>query len=218
MEQSSADRITRILADLDRLRAEDLKTTVVQLGSREVVGYRCRIHGASVHRYELAPPISPDELASFEGRLGVRLPPEYREWLTRGGNGGAGPMYGVLPLSKEAEDAVIDYAADFPFTADSPCPPVAEDAEAAWSENIRCIFSGVTFLANEGDGMYDLLVLRGPAAGQVWWHSYEHAAALPILHPATGRPLTFLDWYELWLDRALDPMAKQVGSFSEFIR
>ncbi|RDI11308.1 hypothetical protein DEU38_13349, partial [Rhodococcus sp. AG1013] len=29
-------------------------------------------------------------------------------------------------------------------------------------------------------------------------------------------PLTFLDWYELWLARALDPDLDQVESFAEF--
>ncbi len=219
MEQTRkhADRIAEILTGLDRLRAADLRTTVVPLGDREVIGYSCRIHGAAVHRYELAAPADPDALAAFEHRLGVGLPVDYREWITQVGDGGAGPMLGLLPLAQEAEDAVIDYAADFPFTAEQPCPPAAEDAEFQWSENMGRIHRGVTVLANEGCGMYNLLILRGPAAGQVWWHSSEHAAALPILHPDTRRPLTFLGWYELWLARALDPAVDQVESFAEFL-
>ncbi|WP_433609626.1 SMI1/KNR4 family protein [Prescottella agglutinans] len=219
MEQTRkhGDRIAEILTGLDRLRAVDLRTTVVSLGDREVIGYSCRIHGAAVHRYELAAPADPDALAAFEHRLGVGLPVDYREWITRVGDGGAGPMLGLLPLAQEAEDAAIDYAADFPFTAEQPCPPAAEDAEFQWSENLGRIHRGVTVLANEGCGTYNLLILRGPAAGQVWWHSYEHAAALPILHPDTRRPLTFLGWYELWLARALDPALDQVESFAEFL-
>lgn len=209
-----ADRIAGILAGLDRLRAADLKTTVVSLGDREVIGYRCRIHGAAVHRYEHAAPADPEMLAAFEHRTGVGLPADYREWITRVGDGGAGPMLGILPLAQEAEDAAIDYTSDFPFTADRPCAPADEDP--AWSENIGRIHRGVTFLANEGCGDYNLLILRGPAAGQVWWHSYEHAAALPILRPGTREPLTFLDWYELWLARALHSDLDQVGSFAEF--
>lgn len=214
--RTHTDRIAGIVSGLGRLRAADLKTTVVSLGDREVIGYRCRIHGAAVHRYELAAPVDPAALAAFENRLGVELPADYREWITSVGDGGAGPMLGLFALAQEGEDAAIDYASDFPFTAERPCAPAAEDSEVEWSENIRMIHRGATFIANEGDGMYNLLVLRGPAAGQVWWHSYEDAAALPVLHPHTREPLTFLDWYELWLARALDPDLDQVGSFAEF--
>ncbi|WP_198088133.1 SMI1/KNR4 family protein [Variovorax sp. E3] len=217
MDHPLTHRIARIRSELDRLKAADLKTTIVDLGDREVVGYRCRIHGAAVHRYELVAPVNPDALATFENHLGTRLPPEYREWITQVSDGGAGPMLGVFPLAKEAEDAAVDHAADFPFTAAHPCAPAPEDSDEEWSSDIGKIHRGVTFLANEGDGMYNLLVLRGPAAGQVWWHSYEHASATPILHPGTRAPLTFLDWYELWLERALDPNLEQVASFGEFV-
>ncbi|MEV6073460.1 SMI1/KNR4 family protein [Nocardia sp. NPDC052001] len=214
--QAQADRIAGILTDLGRLRAADLKTTVVSLGDREVTGYKCRIHGAAVHRYEFAAPADPAALAAFEHRLGVGLPADYRAWITSVSDGGAGPMLGLFPLAQEAEDAAIDYASDFAFTPERPCPPADEDSESQWSKNIDMIHRGATFLADEGCGMYNLLVLRGPAAGQVWWHSYEHAAALPLLHPDTREPLMFLDWYELWLARALDPGVDQVGSFAEF--
>lgn len=217
MEHALAQRIAKICLELDRLKAADLKTTIVKLGDREVVGYRCRIHGAAVHRYALTGPVDPDGLAAFERRLGAWLPTEYREWLTQVSDGGAGPMLGVLPLAKEVENATIDYAADFPFTAEHPCASVPEGAHAQWSRNIAQIHRGMTFLANEGDGMYNFLILRGPAAGQVWWHSYEYASATPTLHPQTRRPLTFLDWYELWLTRALDPDCDQVESFAEFV-
>jgi hypothetical protein len=36
-------------------------------------------------------------------------------------------------------------------------------------------------------------------------------------YPGTRAPLTFLDWYELWLERALDPNLEQVASFGEFV-
>lgn len=217
MEYSLANRIAQIRSELDRLKTADLRTVIIDLGDREVVGYRCKIHGAAVHRYALAPAVNPEELAAFERQLGTRLPLEYREWLTLVSDGGAGPMLGVFPLAKEAENAAIDHAADFPFTVENPCAAVLEGEDAGWSRNIAQIYRGMTFLANEGHGMYNLLVLRGAASGQVWWHSHEHASAAPILHPETRRPLTFLDWYELWLARALDPDREQVGSFGEFV-
>lgn len=216
MDDALADRIANIRCELDRLKAADLKTTIIDLGDREVVGYRCKVHGAAVHRDALAAPVNPDELAAFERRRGTRVLREYREWRTLVSDGGAGPMLGVFPLAKEAENAAIDCAADFPFTAENPCAAVPEGADAERSRNIAQIYRGMTFLAHEGWHV-QLLILRGAVSGQVWWHSHAHACAAPILHPETRRPLTFLDWYELWRARALDPDRDQVEGFGEFV-
>jgi SMI1 / KNR4 family (SUKH-1) len=50
------------------------------------------------HRYTLRPPLSASELEELHHQLGVELPIDYREFLTRVGAGGAGPLYGVFPL------------------------------------------------------------------------------------------------------------------------
>jgi len=49
--------------------------------------------GARVHRYELTAPLSADELAATEARVG-RLPDDLRELATTFASGGAGPYYG----------------------------------------------------------------------------------------------------------------------------
>jgi len=37
-------------------------------------------------------------VAIFELDLSIELPNEYRSFITKAGNGGAGPAYGVFPL------------------------------------------------------------------------------------------------------------------------
>jgi hypothetical protein len=49
-------------------------------------------------RVQLNDPISEPDVASFEQRHGISLPPDYRDFVTRIGNGGAGPFYGLFPL------------------------------------------------------------------------------------------------------------------------
>ena len=47
---------------------------------------------------QLNNPVSEPDVASFEQKHGISLPPDYREFITRVGNGGAGPFYGVFAL------------------------------------------------------------------------------------------------------------------------
>ncbi|GAA2423414.1 SMI1/KNR4 family protein [Streptomyces glaucus] len=58
------------------------------------------VFGALGHRWALADPLGEDDLAELEAQLGVRLPEEYRTFLTQVGAGGAGPAYGVFPVRR----------------------------------------------------------------------------------------------------------------------
>jgi hypothetical protein len=52
------------------------------------------------HRYEIRPPASPKILDRVESLAGVRLPEEYREFVTTVGDGAPGPYYGIMPLTR----------------------------------------------------------------------------------------------------------------------
>ncbi|PDP88669.1 SMI1/KNR4 family protein [Glycomyces fuscus] len=61
------------------------------------------VFGAGSHGFGLLDPLTPEELAELEGRLGARLPTGYREFLLRVGAGGAGPAYGLFPVVRGAD-------------------------------------------------------------------------------------------------------------------
>jgi hypothetical protein len=56
------------------------------------------VFGAQSHRFTLNPVLAKRDVVAFEQRHGIRLPEEYRGFLTNVGNGGAGPYYGLFPL------------------------------------------------------------------------------------------------------------------------
>lgn len=207
-------RIAAILEQLGRLRAQDLRTETIDLGGVEVVGYRCAVHGATRHRYELREPIDNLHLVEFEDRLGAQLPSEYRSWITQVADGGSGPMYGLIPLNDEPETMTLEYGSDF-LGEEAIATRAAADDAGIWKRNTEILYRGMTFVAEEGDGAWNVLILRGAAAGQIWWLNTEHAIARPILHPETRSPVGFLDWYELWLERAFTDA--KLGSFAELI-
>jgi hypothetical protein len=212
-------RIKRIADKIDRLRALDQDFSVF---------------GSVHHRYELNPPVASELLAAVEAQIGVPLPADYREFITSIGDGGAGPSYGLMRLTEnEGQLSYLD--ADFPYTADSPlrlandlhlkelsdqidraCEGADRGAEtAAWEAFnqyvdvfYREVTKGITFLADKGCLSFEVLVLRGQEAGHVWSFDVSDELGAFPLTDHSGKPLTFADWYENWLDTSLaDPRA-----------
>jgi hypothetical protein len=70
-------RLARVAAKLAAARADGPRTNAEQK-----------------HRFSLLPPLGEQEVAAYEERNGVRLPEDYRLFITRLGNGGAGPYHG----------------------------------------------------------------------------------------------------------------------------
>lgn len=56
------------------------------------------LFGAAFHGYKLNDVCSEKEIKDFEDRFGCVLPADYKAFLTKVGNGGAGPGYGVFAL------------------------------------------------------------------------------------------------------------------------
>jgi tetratricopeptide (TPR) repeat protein len=159
-----------------------------------------QVFGAHQHQYQLAPPLAEAELAEFERTHGVSLPADYRAFLTTLGNGGAGPFYGLAPLSAEPPR----FAAKFDGTQPSlarPFPlheawPQGDHASAPPIAPGTSIYDGLVLLSDQGCGYFDVLIISGPQRGRVW---ADITQALGGLMPWYD---SFLAAYEAWLDRA----------------
>jgi len=58
------------------------------------------IFGSSSHRYNFNPPLEEKRIREFEDYYEIELPKEYRAFIKKIGNGGAGPYYGISNLKK----------------------------------------------------------------------------------------------------------------------
>jgi hypothetical protein len=128
-----------------------------------------RRFGASHHRYELAPPLSPAALAEVEHRLGAPLPEDLRDLATGLAAGGAGPGYGIVPI-----DLTTGLAG-----------PVAAPPGVPWTRGLP--------LAHLGCGYTAVAVLDGTARGEVWIDARAIAVVRPIHATATA---LYLDWID----------------------
>jgi hypothetical protein len=172
-----------------------------------------RIFGASAHKWKLGAPVAQHKVKAFEERFAIVLPYEYRTFLLEVGNGGAGPYYGLFPLGvfsdikgHDPTEVIGDLSRPFPHTGawnlyDQPDSQVDEDEKAyeAWTKRYcdNKWIDGAFPICHEGCGHYDLLVVTGSERGHIW---VDRRVGDGGIAPAG---LSFLDWYQTWLDGAL---------------
>jgi HEAT repeat protein len=156
--------------------------------------------GVQRHGFRLAPPLPPAEAAQFEAAHRIALPPAYRRFITELGNGGAGPSYGLLPLSQGCAEAsgTSDRLAEPSYFA-----PGTHFEDTWWDE--RCDaedeeapLRGCLAIVHHGCTGYSYLVVTGTAAGRMVNLDYN---GVPV--PYVTEDADFLAWYERWLDELL---------------
>ena len=68
------------------------------------------LFGSHSHAHLFQPPLPEEDAAAWEELMEVRLPEDYRLYLTRLGNGGAGPAYGIAPFRCPLQDCLREPA------------------------------------------------------------------------------------------------------------
>ncbi len=189
------------------------------------------LFGASTHNYTLNPTLSEAEVAAFERENKVTLPRDYRDFLLKAGNGGAGPVYGLHELApwhcegfsevtsvvttKDGQrfeagtgpraelERLSDPARPYPFTAPWRAPEPGESLPIPEGSHP---FDGCLYLADIGCGYYYFLVVTGTAAGQVW---VDYTAGDGEVSKAADN---FNDWYQNWLEENMMTAAVNIAS------
>lgn len=202
------------MEQLDRIRA---KVTALQHAARaaEARGEKaCFSFGDGVHRYVLGPPLDEGSVVAFEAWHGIHLPDGYRAFLLGVGNGGMGPGHLLLPLDPDDDELsergfvgqprMDGYlAAPFPGASDGEDDAPPDDAPPDWFPEAQ----GTLAIAEFGCATQACLALNGPDAGTVWEHDSPRIQPVPDRARSLPR-VTFLDWYERWLDEALAAAAR----------
>ena len=204
------DKFDILIQDLERVRAN---------------GSSFGIFGEDAHRYELHAPLLEEEISAFETEHGVHLPDDYRQFITRVGNGGAGPYYGLFRFGEMDDgfdygpwgDFVGQLSLPFPHTSawndlagkpDGQAPMDSDDYDGLIEAFDQKYYDsrqvdGAIPICHLGCALRQWLVISGPEVGNVWC---DDRADYKGLHPlqAQGRVRTsFFEWYRDWLDEVL---------------
>ncbi|BAZ41098.1 hypothetical protein NIES4101_70600 [Calothrix sp. NIES-4101] len=190
------------------------------------------VFGSESHQYILNPCLSERELQEFELNFQVNLPEDFRNFLLKIGNGGAGPGYGFLGLNIEN------------FQNEQLFPPgfLAQDfaLKNEWNDldllqqmngsQVSVYFDqkfvqGSIAVAEYGCGIQARLVVTGEERGNIWIDDRTNEAGIYPLtsHCAaffhddpnmdtymyesveeSNEALTFYEWYENWLNLAIN--------------
>ncbi|MFE1793654.1 SMI1/KNR4 family protein [Streptomyces sp. NPDC059525] len=142
----------------------------------------------------LGPALTETQISDFEDTHGVRLPEEFRQFLTRIGHGGYGPTYGLLPMERWVGRGGMGQPAEsFPIVPDVDVPTGPDDRG-----DLVGSFPGTITVVYRGCSDFTLLVVTGPGRGRL-----VEVNAEGFFAPRFYADSDFLSWYERWLDFVL---------------
>lgn len=185
-----------------------------------------KIFGSDSHGFLLNTSVKRSVITKIESRYKISLPDDYREFLIQIGNGGAGPYYGVFKLGemddsfddrpwKENDGFIGVLSEPFPHTKawnDLPPYPEEQDDEDAYEAELEAFdeiywnskqVNGAIPICHQGCAYRNWLVVTGVEAGNVWEDLRVDQKGLLPVKAKSKRRVTFLEWYNQWLQGAV---------------
>lgn len=202
------ERLQRIKGKLEKLKSLDQDMSIFGSGDD-------KFFGTPGHHYELNPVLTEQEVLEIEKKLNISIPEEYREFLLNVGDGGAGPAWGLISIKWAfPDDEFLKKYPDFCSQEFSYDESWAEGIRAhfkddpAYMEPLPDPFGGYFKLNDYGHAMSAILIVgHGSQYGKMWFLDDDAPSFAPMHQEVQGREwyMSFLDWYENWLDESLTP-------------
>lgn len=200
------EQLIRIQSKIEQLRQLDKNLT---------------LFGSNRHKYNLNPKLSEDTLLNFEKTHNITLPEDYKEFLTKIGNGGVGPAYGLEifenglfdDLDYKRPNSLLNPSKPFPHTKPWNEEFVStvneedneEEYERQYFEFNKNLMNGVLAISNFGCGISLNLVVNGEEYGNIWTDDRGNDGGIyPSNELGNKGRIKFLNWYELWLNNSLN--------------
>lgn len=193
------------------------------------------LFGSQSHRYMINPVISLDKIRQFESTYNVTLPSDYVAFITIIGNGGMGPYYGLEPfenclfddLDYKRQDFLLNPGKPFLYTEPWNLEFITtidkEENEAAYEEEYsrfqekyynRELMNGTIAICNYGCAISLNLVVNGQEYGNIWTDDRASDNGIYPSRELNTDRISFLNWYELWLDNSLNEIREKQPSLS----
>jgi len=202
---------------------------------RRLARAKPKVFGAEGHRFILNEPLSEQDVLTFEKEHGIRLPQDYRDFITRLGNGGAGPDYGLFPLGYRDGDLESPLqpwteghgfvgVLSQPFEFDSPWNDTSglpnfdptDERQDEFDQQMdafekrywsSALMNGAFPICHRGCALRLWLVVTGDEAGHVWYDGRADYTGLSPVLTKDGSRASFSSWYFEWLDSCLEQIS-----------
>ena len=166
-------------------------------------------------------PLSEERVRKFELQFGIKLPEDYRRFITTIAKGGTQPFYGLVSIDELKKHNIrSDIHIKFPYTVKTPV-----DLGKLSDEEYRKFFdddqsdSGFIELCDEGCAMFNILIVNSDdpeTYGTVWFYDTANDFGIfPLIDPKSGKAMHFIDWLEYYVDRTLELADDDYFSYSE---
>lgn len=166
-------------------------------------------------------PLAEEKVRDFEVRNGIKLPEDYRRFITTVARGGTQPFYGLRGIDeRKNHDLKANLAEKFPFTLKN-----SLNINKISDEEYNKLFDGdypdpgFIELCHEGCGMFSILIVNtedNETYGTVWYYDLANDAGIfPLVNPVSGKAMCFIDWLEYYVNRTLELDDDDYFSYSE---
>lgn len=143
------------------------------------------VFGASSHQYRVKEKLTAKELADWQAHNQVTLPEPYAQFLTKIGNGGAGPYYGIYSIEKAASyterQALLAKSVLHPGMTKEEwnhlIEPLTKDEDIPdeeYDEACNKVLGGMLCIGTQGCEYDMYLVLEGKYRGRIVYTSDFH--------------------------------------------
>lgn len=192
-----------------------IKSKIKELRNKDSL---LQVFGNERHRYKINSVLEDKEIVNFEKKHHIKLPEDYRLFISKIGNGLVGSYYGLTPLI-EAIYADLDRLDDnFLINLSLPFPH-----KTAWNIDFKDVpeerlgelekeyfdnkqINGLLRVCNYGCGVFISLVVNGDEYGNIWFDDRCSDNGIYPYKTKNKERFSFLDWYEESLDKSLEEM------------
>lgn len=155
------------------------------------------------------------EVSKFEKQHKIKLPEDYRKFITNMFNGGVGPEE-LMPLNFWDSVHNIVYLGSLRNRLDMPFVLTKEwknnyDEDLADEKNVNrnSIINGTIRICHIGSGNFIFLVVNGAEYGNLWINDRASNDEIVPLKGKHSERVNFETWYNEWLDSTIEYFEKK---------
>jgi len=150
-------------------------------------------------------PLTEDQVNDFEKKYQIKLPADFRVFITQLFDGGVGPFQ-IMPLNYWDSIHYVHYLDSLGNLLTKPFllkDKIFQDNFRPTESNSNSIINGTIRICHIGCGNFIFLVVNGEEYGNMWVDDRASNDEIFPLQNSNSHRMTFGQWYERWVDERI---------------